>query len=217
MHKVVPLTSGYAASAASVLFQAFTQDAYSWGRALGRSPDAFKGFVEHAYVPECVRQGRSFVAVLPCEPPLDARQPCVGVLAIEGRCLCARGPTPQTPEMGADHEDRGTSDAGMLAIQSLLAALDDIFWHKLKEQQADEDQAHHAYFAFLAVDQDHRRLRVADSLVRAGVEASKARECGFCVAHCVSPASAAVFARAGFESWGAGASGGSSHPCPPKR
>jgi len=161
----------HVAEAALVLYEAFSNSQYSWAKAVGRDSSGMKRWMEDEYLPERAEQAASLVA-------LD-QGVVVGVLAIE--------PFKNT------HDVRGDSDKGMRAIQAILGACDDIFIARNAGVQPAE------YFAFVGVAASHRRLGIADALVRQGVKKSQAaRMC----AHCVSPDSAAVFSRNGFSQWG---------------
>jgi len=187
---VVRLTESLSNEAAKVLSFAFTQDPHTWNNAVNQPRDAFAKWMELEYVPARVKENRSLVA-LDLSAEGSNRTIIAGVLTIEEM------------RFGEKHKELDISDQSELTgVHFLTPHLDDMFWKRVPTHYHQTEKCHHGYFSFIAASVSHQRMGVATTLILAGVEDCRTKGCVYCVAHCESLASAATFAKAGFESWG---------------
>ena len=188
MVRVARLDATHVPRAASVLFEAFASDTtYSWGRALGRDPSAFRGWMESEYVPGLVGAfPKSVVALGPGEGGEDG---VVGVLALEDN-----QPHPAA-EVPADRR----------CIHALVETGYGMFFDALAAMKVSTEarRGRFSYFAFLATDPSAWRHGVGRALVAEGVARSRADGFEWAFALCTSPKSTALFRGAGFQRWGA--------------
>jgi len=202
MLRVIHLEPHHVQRAAAVLSDAFGGDAtYSWGRALGRDPDAFRKYVSGAYVPGLPAAfPRSLVAVDAAAGAAAAAAAAdagggnvLGVLALEDFF-----PVPDaTPVAEVAHE--------MQCIRALVHAGDAMFLDALAAMGAPPTlrRGRFCYFAFLATDPSARRRGVARALVTQAITQSTADGFEWAFALCTSPQSAELFRASGFQCFGA--------------
>jgi ribosomal protein S18 acetylase RimI-like enzyme len=189
--KISLLKPKHAERAANVLVDAFQNDPYSWSRALGRSSDLFKYYMEKIYVPQVVEDSTPSLVAIHEEGAigeLDGGR-LVGVLTLEDF---------KKSDKPSEDVDEATQP-----IPAILRAAHTLFWSELavRRKETSETAGNICYFAFLAVDGAYRRKHIGDTLVLRGME--EAKRCGFrvAVAFCTSPKSSNLFARVGFERW----------------